>query len=314
MNTLSIAPALADQARRKASTADPSVGDVIRLFLQIEATPQKRAAKRACAESARVLERFAEAHGELRLSQCNRAVLKLWIETNPRIKSDWTRGNHAKAVLKAFNWAVDEMELIPRNPFKGVRYRQGKRGRPLTEEEFAALLSASDPAFRLVLRFCRLTGARPGEMAAARWEHVGGSLSADRAWIVLTAHKTAHHAEAKPRVIPIPPALIDPLVAGRDHAELAGHIFLNRRGRPWLRHAICLRIRRLRKRLGLPADARLYGCRHAFATAAIVNRVEIRDVAELLGHASTRMTERYLHLAGLNDRLCELARRATDGR
>jgi site-specific recombinase XerD len=42
----------------------------------------------------------------------------------------------------------------------------------------------------------------------------------------------------------------------------------------------------------------MYGCRHSFATRMLLAGVEIKTVATLLGHTTTRMAEHYAHIAG----------------
>jgi integrase len=43
-------------------------------------------------------------------------------------------------------------------------------------------------------------------------------------------------------------------------------VFLNGKHRPWTRQSLCTKFYRLRKLLGLPADCKIYGTRHAFIT------------------------------------------------
>jgi len=76
------------------------------------------------------------------------------------------------------------------------------------------------------------------------------------------------------------------------------YVFANYRGRPWALGALVKSILRLRGKLGLAKDARLYGCRHAFATGAILSGVGIATLAELMGHSSILTTQRYIHLSG----------------
>lgn len=296
--------------------ADPSVGEIIGYYLSLEARIDTRRARHAWEERERILRAFIAQHGPLRVSQCRKAHLKVWIDANPNLKSDWTRGRWCRTIQRVFNWAANEMELITRNPFAGVAYRRGKRGRPLTDQEFAALLAAASKHFEPVLRFCRLTGARPGEMAAATWSALEVNTTTGGACIVLIEHKTSHLEDATPRVIGLPRELVEMLEQiRRTRAHLPGlspdHIFLNARGLPWTRNAISLQMARLRRVTGLPADAKLYGLRHAFATGAIERGIALKDVAELMGHSSTRMTEYYTHLTTKRrDRLSGLADRA----
>lgn len=299
-------------------SADPTVREVIGFYLRLEAKIETRCTKRAWEERERILRAFAAVHGELHISECKKAHLIVWIEGNPRLKSEWTKGRWCRTVQSAFNWACDKTDLIAKNPFKGVRYKKGKRGRPLTDAEFAGLVAAAGKVFEPVLCFCRFTGARPGEMAAATWADVHGSLESGRAWIILREHKTSHVEDAKPRVIGLGPAACQLLLDIRRSLNcLPGlepeHVFNNSRGKPWTRNAINLRFANLRKRLNLPADAKLYGTRHAYATHAIKTLRDIRGVSRLLGHQGTAMTEHYLHDDPDGLEVAELAANATAG-
>jgi site-specific recombinase XerD len=81
------------------------------------------------------------------------------------------------------------------------------------------------------------------------------------------------------------------------------HVFLTYRLTPWNRFSLGLRVRRAREKAGIPDDAKLYGVRHAFGTRGVVNGCDIKTLAELMGHTTTRMTEHYLHLAGQREHL-----------
>jgi integrase len=52
---------------------------------------------------------------------------------------------------------------------------------------------------------------------------------------------------------------------------------------------------RLREKCGLD-KMRLHDLRHSFASFAIINGESIYMISAVLGHSTTRMTERYLHL------------------
>jgi site-specific recombinase XerD len=70
-------------------------------------------------------------------------------------------------------------------------------------------------------------------------------------------------------------------------------------------------MQRARKTAGIPDDAKLYGLRHAFGTRAIINGVDIKTLAELLGHSSTRMSEHYVHIAGKVPHLLDAMRKVS---
>lgn len=296
-------------------SSDPTVGELIRLYLSLEAKVETRRAVRSWRECERVLKHFRAAFGHLHISECRKGQLPIWIDRNPGLKSNWTRGRWCRTIQRLFNWGCEDMELIARNPFKGVRYPKGKRGRPLTDDEFSAVYKAADDDFRPVLEFCRLTGCRPGEMASATWDDLHSADGA--AWISLAEHKTSDREDAKPRIIGLPSSIVAMLAQIRKARPVAlfvpDQIFLNSRGEPWTRNAICLRFARLRKRCGLMADARLYGCRSAWCTAAIRAGESLKTVSDAMGHASTKMTEYYAATAQDYSRFAELTERVAKG-
>ena len=66
-------------------------------------------------------------------------------------------------------------------------------------------------------------------------------------------------------------------------------------------------------RLDLPADCKLYGVRHKFGTDAILRKIPggIKTLSVLMGHTTTRSTERYVHLDDQLDFLREALEHAT---
>jgi integrase len=147
---------------------------------------------------------------------------------------------------------------------------------------------------REVLYFLWLTGCRPGEASHLRWSNV----DFDRGLVVIMEHKTSKTQKVpKPRIIPMHAAVVRLLhrIRKRNEGDL---VFLTHRKTPWNKDSLGLRIRRARKIANVPDDAKLYGLRHAFGTRAIVNGVGVKTLSELLGHTTTRMSERYVHLAG----------------
>jgi integrase len=272
------------------------------------------------------LQSFAEAHGFRRVNdrECLPFHLTSWIDAHPEWESDWTKQHAIAVVHRPFNWAAKQ-RLIPANPFRGVTHRAGNPRRPMTDAEFEALLVATDgrrkgaadrypsgrkvcpsdrnrrkgvsaaDRFRELLRFLHLTGARPGEASHLEWSHI----DLDAAVIVLTVHKTSRTQRTpKPRVIPLTQEVVELLTAIRKRQEPGLLVFRTQRGTAWNRSNLSLRMQRARGRAGIPDDAKLYGLRHAFGTRAILNGVDIKTLAELLGHTSTRMSEHYVHIAG----------------
>jgi integrase len=317
-------------------SGDLTVAAVIDLYLTHD---KGKLAERTLYERKLYLQCFAEAHGFRKVNDrdCLPFHLTSWLDAHPEWASDWTK-QHAVAVIhRPFNWAAKQ-RLIAANPFRGVSHRAGSPRRPMTDAEFEALLKAAESPrkkaadrypsgrkvcpsdrkrqkttsaadrFHELLRFLRLTGARPGEAAKLEWSHI----DLDGTVIVLTVHKTSRTQRTpKPRVIPLTQEVVDLLVAIRARQEPGPRVFRTHRGTPWNRSNLSLRMQRARERAGIPDDAKLYGLRHAFGTRAIINGVDIKTLAELLGHTSTRMSEHYVHIAGKVPHLLDAMRKVS---
>lgn len=228
----------------------------------------------------------------------------------------WAKSWHQfQSVQRLFHWAHAEMELIDRNPFKGIkRPRAGRRRRVLSRKDVCKLLRAAAPEFRAFLLAMRETIARPQEIRALRWELLRWdaashsreqALRAGEARFELLDYK-ARERRAEPDV---PRVLLVTARLGRLLARLGGQgehadgfIFRNQDGQPWTSNAVRLRVMRLRRRTQLERDERgerlvAYTLRHSGATTATINGVPDRVLAELMGHTSTRTTARYQHLS-----------------
>ena len=102
------------------------------------------------------------------------------------------------------------------------------------------------------------------------------------------------------RQVPVLPvveeALRDYLAACPYPAEQSRALFLGARGKR-LNQGIAQRaMRHLRGVLGLPENATPHAFRHSFATHLLQNGANLREIQELLGHASLSTTQRYTEI------------------
>jgi integrase len=309
------------------------VAEIIELYLKLT---KDKYSERAYAERVRHLQLFAETHGWRKVNDqdCLPLHVETWLAEHPEWKSDWTKAQIVSTVLRPFNWAVKK-RLIPGNPFRGIDQPEGEPRRPLTDVEFQLLLRHTfvrrkrqaprrrcpsdfrrrlypSPAarFRQVLIFLRFTGARPGELAVLRWE----DIKLDDQVIILRRHKTSRKTR-KPRVIALHPVVVKLLINIKRRGDPGEHVFLTYRLTPWNRITLGQRLRRARESAGIPPEAKLYGTRHAFGIRSILNGVDIKTLAELMGHSSTRMTEHYLsYLGGQREHLAAAMLRSNASR
>ena len=187
-----------------------------------------------------------------------------------------------------------------------VKFRERKRERFLTREEFQRLGQVLDEAETCkgvsvhavaAIRLLLLTGCRKGEILNLRWNEVALKEGELR----LPDTKTG------PRTITLTPEAVRVL---RRIPRVAGNPFVipgrikGRRMRnlndPW--EIIC-------DRAGLK-DMRLHDCRHSYASRALAMGESLPMIGRLLGHTQVETTARYAHLA--QDSVRESAVRISD--
>lgn len=150
-------------------------------------------------------------------------------------------------------------------------------------EHHAPWIVARNHALAMVLYGC---GLRISEALSLR----AGDANADSIRIIGKG--------GKERVVPmlavVQKSLKDYLSQSRYHGNDAGApLFVGERGKP-LQPAIFQRlVQQIRREYGLPESLTPHALRHAFATHLLSRGVDIRDIAELLGHASLSTTQLY---------------------
>jgi integrase len=217
-----------------------------------------------------------------------------------------THGNRVLAVLSRmfslamrWGWRLD-------NPSRGVeRYQENKRKRYLTGPELARLATAlaglRDQDAANAVRLLLLTGARRGELLAAKWADI--DLDA-KVWTkpgATTKQRTEHQ-------MPLPQAacrlLADMRAQAADDAE---YLFPARGGG----HRPHVNVAWIRARKAARLDGvRLHDLRHTFASTLASAGQSLPVIGALLGHTTPQTTHRYAHL--FDDPLRTAIERASD--
>ena len=116
----------------------------------------------------------------------------------------------------------------------------------------------------------------------------------------------AHGKGSKERLVPLGDGAIAalssyleeerPRLARRAGASSPPWVLLSRGGRRLRREAIWELVKRYALRCGAPAEISPHTLRHSFATHLLSGGVDLRQVQELLGHASIATTQIYTHV------------------
>ena len=194
--------------------------------------------------------------------------------------------NRVRSLLsKMFNFAIAPLEWTDRNPVKGTsRNKEKKRRRKASREEIQTLidllrreLAGQQQGAAAFLWLLMMTGARKGEIAAAKWSEIQG----DR--ILLDEHKTDDGGYA--RIIYLPRAAREVLdMLPRTSGTITG---LQSPQKLW---------DRLRKEAGCP-DLTMHDLRRTFASVALsTGKLTLEQVMQMLGHTSAQTTKVYAWL------------------
>ncbi len=257
---------------------------------------------------------------------------KLYIEGSPlaeipivdvrrRHVKDWLRGlsdkklaaqtkrNALNLLRAAFTSALDE-EIIENNPAREVKLSRkdvhedaDEKWEILYPDEQLALLNAVPVEEWHAIGFALGTGMRPGEM----WRLELADLNLDEREALIRKSKTS-----RSRRVALFGVALD---AAREAVER------QRRGCPFAFPSPRDNAKRLRpcpigwhrwvKAAGITRRIRFYDLRHTCATSLLAGwwgrKWTLDEIAQLLGHSSTKTTERYAH------RLNEILKRAAAG-
>jgi integrase len=209
--------------------------------------------------------------------------------------------NFVKTASAAFHWAV-RAKLISRNPLLEVdapAIRSRSRDCLISSEQHATILAGlRSRGLRDLLIALENTGARPGELTAARgadWEDALGAIvyyGDDRRRLDEFRHKTA--GKGKDRVILFTGTALE-RVRQRAKAGPGAILFPNRDGRPFGDKCVQSSLWHIKRRFNLPGFSAV-SYRHTFATNWLKAGKSIEILAELLGNTPETIRKHYAHL------------------
>jgi site-specific recombinase XerD len=209
-----------------------------------------------------------------------------------------TTGNALTSLNSFFAWAK-AAKHVETNPVEGVKRprRARKKPRPLTSHELTALWKALEDRVeyneqerfylrrnRLVILLMYYTGLRISEVAALRWSDID---------IFARVLNVRDGKGGKDREVPLHPELVAVLRGALSGRRQTDAVITKGHGKPLTTKSLGHIFERW-----LPAAPRgvricSHRLRHTFATMLRRNRVDLREIQELLGHEHLETTAIY---------------------
>lgn len=214
----------------------------------------------------------------------------------PRYRTPATVNRYLTALSPVLTQCAKEWLWIEHNPCERVTLGQEAKGRTrfLSNDERTALLKACDeatdtPELKIIVLMAITTGARRGEIAGLAWRDI------DLARKSITLHDTKN---GETRAVPLVGVALNAI---REWGEV----------RPLTADALVFPGRTLRtkntpldferawqtalKRAGIEGF-RFHDLRHTAASYLAMNGAGLREIADILGHKTLAMVQRYSHL------------------
>jgi len=231
---------------------------------------------------------WKELLGEHTLSAITPARLSTIRDDMLQLRAPATVNRYFAALSHCCEIAVREWEWLEKNPCRRLANLKEPRGRDrfLSEDEKARLLDVSQacraPYFHPIVMLALSTGMRQGEILGIERKDLDLHIGQVR------LHNTKNGTS---RTVPIRGKALEALQAYiiSQPAHISGRIF------PISPETVKAIWRRERVKANLE-DVRFHDLRHTAASYLAMNGASLLDIAEILGHKTLAMVQRYAHL------------------
>ena len=249
------------------------------------------------ASAARLMEQIG---AETPLGSISTSIVAQYRDLRMKEVSAYSVRQELALLSHLFTKAKKEWGIPLENPVSGIERPAPPHGRTcfLTEQEASKLLEACRKVRNKNLYYFVLTllhtGMRASEAAGLSWQQI--DLERRVAFLPDTKNKN-------PRWVPLTKELVEELskmkkLTGENNGEL---VFLNEKqlvfervkARPGIKFRVGFDA--AKKRAGLP-EIHMHDLRHTAASHLIMAGVDIRTLADILGHRTLQMVQRYTHL------------------
>lgn len=228
-------------------------------------------------------------HGTRPLTALDEPTIVAWLGLHQHLTVN-TRSSYLASARQFTAWAT-RRGILEHDPCLHVR--AGTRTRPtpraLTTRQVAAIIRACrTERDRLIVWLMVGLGLRRAEVAGLDWEDYD-----DRDELLVIRHAKG----GDERVLPVPSVVAEVLAESRG-ARFGPVVAARQSGRRLSPHSVGLLVSEVMRRAGVKRAAfdgvSAHALRHTFASDVLDRTGDLRDVQQLLGHASLRSTQIYL--------------------
>lgn len=245
---------------------------------------------------------FKKHLGKINASEVSQLSVQALLNDVKSKYSNATVNRYRAWLCKIFNDATD-WGMVQSNPVSRIKKlpEQTKIVKPIPHSDFVAVMKRCPKDVRLIMVTSAYTGMRLGEVLGLRWSCVDFKEGLIH---VKYSHDQEFTKTNRTRVIPIHPRLKNVLIAikKKRKKDAPDIVFIKSNKR-------CVPERVTRS---IDSAIKLIGCqkftfhdlRHSYATRMLMATKDLRGVQILLGHSSSKTTERYTHI--LSDHLKDM--------
>jgi len=293
----------------------PGQNDFIRQFIHY-LSAEKNASPHTCRCYQRDLKEFENflkslgadffALGKPELEKVDRIVIRKYLSVLHRKNKKSSIARKISTLRSFFRYLVRE-KLVSSNPAKAVSTPKVEKTLPatLTVDEAFRLMESPDRPLkkvfeagakksvlrdRAILELLYSSGLRVGELVGLNLKHLDLHLG-----IVRVMGKGR-----KERIVPVGNKAMEALkvyLDRRGDPEGETPLFVNLRGGRLTSRSVGRLIKKYTRASGIVRKVSPHSLRHSFATHLLDGGADIREIQEMLGHASLSTTQRYIHLS-----------------
>ncbi len=242
-------------------------------------------------------EMYLSSAGKVELEKVDRFAIRKYLSFLHRRNKKSSIARKISSLRTFFRYLVSE-EMVSSNPAKAVSTPKREKTLPTTltvDEAFRLMESPSDGERmkclrdHAILELLYSSGLRVGELVGLNLDGLDLELG-----IVKVMGK-----RRKERIVPVGSKAVEALRAylrERGRVEREEPLFLNLKGGRLTARSVDRLVKKYTKQSGIFRKISPHSLRHTFATHLLDSGADIREIQEMLGHASLSTTQRYTHL------------------